>query len=106
MAKRDLTQDDIGIHVIFVDPTGREHDALITAVHGTKCINLVYVLKDPKQYDNYGRKTSKQYTSVMHSEWQQAHGMYWLFPGEERDISAMPEGSQAYLSKANPVTAE
>jgi hypothetical protein len=81
---REAVKEDVGSYVRFIDPTGREHDALITAVHGSKCINLVYVLKDPAQNDQYGRKTNKQCTSVMHGDVQQAQGMFWLWPGEER----------------------
>lgn len=91
---KEATSDDVGVHVVFVDPTGRAHDALVTAVHGSRCINLVYVLKDPTQYDMYGRKTNKQYTSVMHGSAQQAHGNYWLWPGEER----------TKMSVSNPIT--
>lgn len=92
---KEASQENVGDAVVFVDPTGRRHDALITAVHGTKCINLVYVLKDPKQYDSYGRKTNKQYTSVMHGNDQQAHGNYWLWPGEVRDADKEPAGENA-----------
>lgn len=93
---KELTQQDVGAHVIFTDPTGREHDALVTAVHGTKCINCVYVLKDPAQYDSYGRKTNKQYTSISHGSIVQAHGNFWMWPGEDR--GEQPVG-------VNPVTA-
>jgi len=81
---REASQADVGKHVEFYDPTGKVHDALITAVWGTRCINLVYVVDDESQTDNYGRKTNKQYTSVMHGSDQQAHGNFWLWPGEER----------------------
>jgi hypothetical protein len=33
---------------------------------------------DPNQKDNYGRKTYKGATSVMHGNYQEAHGYYWL----------------------------
>jgi ribosomal protein L35AE/L33A len=81
---REVTQKDIGKHVIWVDATGKAHDALINAVHGPNCINLVIVLDDENQYDSYGRKVYKGNTSVMHGSIQQAHGWYWLWPGEER----------------------
>lgn len=87
---REAKQEDVGVHVRFFDPTGREHDALITAVWGPQCINCVYVLKDPSQNDMYGRKTTKQYTSIMHGAVQQAHGNYWLWPGEEREPVKTP----------------
>jgi len=92
---REAKSEDVGSHVVFVDPTGRRHDALITAAWGSKCINVVYVLKDPSQTDSYGRKTNKQYTSVMHGSVQQVHGNYWLWPGETREQEETP----------NPLTA-
>lgn len=91
---REAVKEDVGAYVRFIDPTGREHDALITGVWGPQCINLVYVLKDPKQEDVYGRKTNKQYTSIMHGSVQQAHGNYWLWAGEER----------SEMKVANPLT--
>lgn len=93
---KDATQADVGSHVIFTDPTGGEHDALITAVWGTQCINVVIVLKDPSQKDNYGRKTFKGYTSVTHGNVVQAHGNFWLWPNEER--------TQPPLTTPNPLT--
>ena len=104
---REATQNDVGSHVVFTDPTGRRHDALITAVHGTRCINAVYVLKDSTQFDNYGRKTNKQYTSIMHGNDQQAHGNFWLWPGEERKVQAHESVAKAVadnLAKPNPLT--
>lgn len=82
--QRKAKDTDVGGHVIFTDPTGREHDALITAVWGPACINVAYVLKDPTQTDNYGRKTNKQYTSISHGNMVQAHGNFWTWPGEKR----------------------
>ena len=104
---RELTQDDVGAHVIFTDPIGTQHDALINAVHGTRCINCVYVVKDRNATDNYGRKTNKQYTSVMHGNTQQAHGMFWMWPGEERQLEVhetVRKQVEEYLAKPNPIT--
>lgn len=95
--ERKATQEDVGRYVIFVDPTGGRHDALINAVWGPDCINVVFVVKDSAQTDQYGRKTSKQYTSVMHGNIQQAHGMFWLWPGQKR---AAPQN----LPEQNAVT--
>ena len=81
---KDSTQEDVGKHVIFTDPVGREHDALIIAVHGPQCINPVYVDDDTNQTDNYGRKLNKQYTSCSHGNQVQAHGNFWTWPGEKR----------------------
>jgi len=65
--------------VLFVDPHGQEHDALVTAVHGTDeypSINLVFGTLDDALTDQYGRQISR-YTSVVHRSKQAAHGMYW-----------------------------
>ena len=68
---------------VYVDPTGKAHDAVITEVHGPQCINLAHVTDDESQYDSYGLKLMRA-TSVMHGSIQQAHGNYWLLPGETR----------------------
>ena len=105
--RKEATQDDVGAHIIFVDPVGARHDALITAVWGTSCLNCVFVVKDPKATDNYGRKTTKQYTSIMHGNIQQAHGNYWLWPGEEREIEAHESvigKVRERLAEPNPIT--
>ena len=82
---KEATQDDVGCHAIFTDPVGKEHDALITAVWGSQCVNVTFVDDDPNQRDSCGRKLNRQYTSVMHGSVQQAHGNFWMWPGEKRD---------------------
>ena len=68
---------------IFVDPRGVSHAALITEVWGAQCVNVVYVDPEDGQRDDYGQKLARA-TSVMHGAIQQAHGNYWLLPGESR----------------------
>lgn len=72
-----------GTAVEFYDPRGRRYDELITEVWGPQCVNVVYVNDVDGQRDNYGQKLLRA-TSVMHGSIQQAHGNYWLLPGEER----------------------
>jgi hypothetical protein len=77
---------NIGERVIYVDPIGVEHDALITANWGAKeydetktlttAINVVYVSGDEKRTDQYGRQTLHE-TSVTHQSSTSAHGRYW-----------------------------
>ena len=67
----------------FYDPRGKRFDALITEVWGPQCVNVVYVNDVEGQRDNYGQKLLRS-TSVMHGSIQQAHGNYWMLPGEER----------------------
>lgn len=71
---------EIGDTVVFTDPTGRDFNALLTAVHGgnveSPSVNLVYVSDDAGEYDQYGRQI-KRNTSVVHETNQAAHGMKW-----------------------------
>lgn len=83
---RGATEDDVGHHCFFFNPYGKRFDALITAVWGPSCINVVIVVDDPKQKDNYGRKTYKGYTSVNNGNAHEAHGYFWLWPDQERKI--------------------
>lgn len=71
----------VGDYVIYVDPKGIEHDALVTIVWSdtdvSRCINLVYVSDNPGEEDSYGRQT-KHITSVQHQSCMQGvPGNYW-----------------------------
>jgi hypothetical protein len=77
-------QAHVGDVVIFVDAVGRDQNALVTAAWGSDCLNLVMVSLDEKALDNYGRQTERS-TSVLHVSIQPAHGMYWRWPGEEKN---------------------
>lgn len=77
---------------VFVDPRGVAYDALITEVWGPQCVNVVYVNDAEGQRDNYGQKLLRA-TSVMHGAIQQAHGNYWLLPGETRPNLPQPVDS-------------
>lgn len=72
---------------VYVDPRGRAYDAIITEVWGPQCVNVVYANDVEGQQDHYGQKLIRA-TSVMHGAVQQAHGNYWLLPGEERPALA------------------
>lgn len=87
-----VTKEDIGTACIYVDPRGRAYDALITAVWGEQCVNLIYVNDVEGQRDSYGQKMLRQ-SSCMHGSIQQAHGNYWLLPGEERPMKQQPADS-------------
>ena len=76
--KRELS---VGQRVIFADEYRVEHEALVTAWHGTSCINVVYVSKDPQKTDSYGRQLDRA-TSVSHMS-QNAYGMFWRWPDED-----------------------
>lgn len=80
----------IGDHVVFVDPFGAEHDALVTQTWNTPgphpgdgtdtpALNVVCVDADEAKTDSYGRQIARS-TSVVHQSHQAAHGMYWREP--------------------------
>lgn len=79
---------NIGQHVIYVDPRGRERSALVTAVHakewhqahGTEVgVNVAFIADEDAQRDDYGRKVHRE-TSVVHQSVQPASGNYWKLP--------------------------
>ncbi len=80
----------IGEPVIYHDPYGRPHDALITDVHSgpawsfdhSPCVNLLWVSGDENKRDGYGRQTERQ-SSVTHGKMPgHAHGNYYRFADE------------------------
>lgn len=84
----------IGDNVIYVDQYGVEHEALVTNSFGSMipvsfiengemverlvwpAINLVYVNKDEKCSDGYGRQILR-HSSIVHQTSTPAHGNYW-----------------------------
>lgn len=94
-AKTAVTKEEHrGKPCVYVDPRGKHYDALITEVWGPQCINLIYVNDVEGQRDSYGQKMLRQ-TSVMHGSIQQAHGNYWMLPGEERSSPAVYDSALA-----------
>jgi hypothetical protein len=76
---KEVSMATVGSRVIYTDPVGREHDALVTADWGntpTGSINLVYVSDDEASTDQYGRQIERK-TSVVHKESQAAPGNFW-----------------------------
>jgi len=65
----------LGNHVIYVDELRKEHNALVTTIHGNAddkpSINLVYVSMDENKIDPYGRQLERQ-TSCVHIDNQSA----------------------------------
>lgn len=86
--KPDLSALEVGHQVVYVDPTGAQIPALVTAIWGdpkgpaVPCINLVYVSTDPQRTDNFGRQMERQ-TSLVHRSAQPAHGNYYMLPDDE-----------------------
>lgn len=71
----------VGEPVVYVDPVGVAHPALVTAPWGPTCINLVYVSKDDSRRDSYGRQLERA-PSCSHATVVPVHGNYWRFPDE------------------------
>ena len=78
---------EIGQVVIYIDPHGMTHDALITAIWGEETypqpnvrapsLNLVYVVKDKDKVDPYGRQIERA-TSIVHRDNQEAPSNCWI----------------------------
>lgn len=85
-------EQHVGTACVYVDPRGKAYSALITEVWGPQCVNVVYVNDTEGQRDSFGQKLLRS-TSVMHGSIQQAHGNYWLFPGEKRPLVPQPYDS-------------
>lgn len=79
----------VGEHVIYTNPVGIDHDALVTAVWGPVCINLVFVSSDKERGDSYGRQIERQ-TSMTYVSQNKVHGFYWRFPGDEKNPYVPP----------------
>jgi hypothetical protein len=74
----------VGEHVIYCDPKGIDHNALVTVDWGG-CINVVYVSPDETKQDQYGRQIERNATSVVDGDSSSAaHGRYWRFTDDER----------------------
>jgi hypothetical protein len=74
----------VGEHVIFCDPKGIDHDALVTCDWGS-CINVVFVTDDESKQDSYGRQIDRNATSVTDGDRAGVHGRYWRFPEDARN---------------------
>lgn len=84
----------VGDHVEYVDETGENREALVTAVwpagggtaedvviseHPNLSANLVLVSDDESMDDQYGRQIERE-TSQPHESSQGAHGRFWRLP--------------------------
>lgn len=77
----------VGDTVIYCDPTGVDHTALVTAVWpgatdlSWPLVNLVYVSGLNTEQDSYGRQIKRQ-TSLGHKTQNAVHGQYWRLINE------------------------
>ena len=76
---RDVHVGDV---VVYHDPVGGPHNALVTAVWSKSCLNVVIVSADEAKTDPYGRQVER-YTSLCHQGMNGlVYGNNWMFPDE------------------------
>jgi hypothetical protein len=80
----------LGHAVIYHDPVGTPHDALVTAVWSPTCINVVFVSGDDTKQDPYGRQIERS-TSIPHKSNSPVHGFYFRFADEEPNPYIKPQ---------------
>ena len=82
----------VGDAVIYCDPKGKDHNALVQIVWGgpTPAINVCFVSDDENRKDNYGRQIMHE-TSVSAVSYAGAHGRYWRWPEEARRDYEQPQ---------------
>jgi hypothetical protein len=80
----------LGDAVIYTDPVGRDHHAVITNGFGVDgrigsgaAINVAFVSSDSARTDAYGRQLERE-SSVQHQSVTPAHGRFWRFAGEAK----------------------
>lgn len=84
------TKAELGRAVIYTDPRGVDHDAVVTAVWGPACINVVFVSTDESKGDQYGRQIERE-TSVTHcSSLGAAWGRCYRLVGQPKPEIAPP----------------
>ena len=74
-----------GDAIIYHDPVGKPHNAIITAAWGgteAGCVNLAYVSSDPNERDPYGQQIKRE-SSVTHCSNTNVWGRYWRRLTEE-----------------------
>lgn len=79
----------MGEAIVYVDPTGQAHPALVTQPWGPTCVNLVYVTRDGSKRDPYGQQLERA-TSFPHQSQIPVHGNYWRFADEAPKATEKP----------------
>ena len=82
----------VGEAVVYYNPVGKPHAAIVTAVWGPTMVNVVYVSSDETRTDTYGRQTERA-TSLGHKSTTQVHGQYWAYADEEPNPIVQPSQS-------------
>ncbi len=98
MQTRMEPRPKVGDAVVFHDPVGLAHNAIITAAWdqptsiAQPCVNLVFVSSDADKQDSYGRQTERR-TSVGHKDTYAVHGNYWRWPNESVNPVVQPSST-------------
>jgi len=72
-----------GDMVIYTDSIRRDHNALVTAVWGPVCINVVYTSQDESKTDSYGRQIERQTSAMKYDANNWNFGSCWREVGTE-----------------------
>lgn len=72
----NVQEPKVGDVVVYHDPTGQQHNSLVTAVWPNDVANVVFVSGDESRHDDYGRQIERE-TSVSHVSKTPVHGRYW-----------------------------
>lgn len=82
-----MSDPKVGAQVKYVDEFGVTHDALLTAIHSPKCVNVVYVSKDVNKRDSYGQQVERD-SSVIHASAEgRAHGRFFYYTSIDEKVS-------------------
>ena len=71
----------MGEAVVYVDPVGQAHPAIVTQPWSKDCVNVAFVTRDDKRRDPYGQQIERS-TSLMHQSVVPVHGNYWRYVDE------------------------
>jgi hypothetical protein len=87
----------IGAAVVYTDPKGQDHEAIVTNAYGTSiqgAINVAFVSADTSRTDTFGRQIERE-TSVLHQTIQPTHGRFWRHVGEDKKTVSEPSLAHA-----------
>ena len=79
----------VGDHVIYTDPTRKDHAALVTTIWTQDMINVLFVSSDEAKQDQYGRQIERE-TSVGRYSENNCHGRCFRDLGVEAAFKEHP----------------
>ena len=80
----------VGSEVIYTDEYRKDHMALVTAIWGKDCINLVYVSGDEGKTDPYGRQIERETSCCRYSTNGNSYGRCFREVGVEATFIEHP----------------